>query len=126
MLSVNITATDAKAADKPLSCSVTHVQDNLLYCNLPVLDSSKKYRVSAGYGSLLSEDLGVISTSSESILTTEMIIGIGAASAVFVIIVIIVIVVLKCRVTKTNQGMKKLQDKMDNLEMTVAKECKEG
>ena len=125
MLTVNLTREDSRQSDAPLTCTVTHVQNDQLYCDLPVLAKSQKYLVSVGYGDLLTQQVGTISTANE-VLPQEAYIGIGVGCGLFIIIVVIIIIVLRCRVTKTNQGMKKLQDKMDNLEMTVAKECKEG
>lgn len=127
MLTVNLTLEDDRQGGRErLSCTVTHVQSDQLYCDLPVLESSQKYKVSVGYGELLTEDVGIVSTVNEANIPQEAYIAIGVGCGVFIIVVVIVIIVLRCRVTKTNQGMKKLQDKMDNLEMTVAKECKEG
>lgn len=126
LLTVNITAHEKdKRSDSPLICSVTNIENDYLICELPKLDSTLKYQVSVGYGKLLTQNLGLLSTTTEG-LSIETYIGIGVGIGLFAIIVVIIIIVLKCRVTKTNQGMKKLQVKMDNLEMTVAKECKEG
>lgn len=107
-------------------CNVSTIKDDMLYCDVPELDSGSKYNVVVSYGERLRENVGTVSMLASNALTQLQIIAIAVGSGSFLIIVIIIIVVLKCRLSKTDQGMKKLQDKMDTLEMTVAKECKEG
>lgn len=114
-------------SETELDCEVTTIQDKLLYCDMPQLDSTyKKYVVTVYYGSIVREEVGTVVVASDPQLPTLTIVAICVSCGVIFVIVIITIVVLKCRLSRTDQGMKKLQDKMDNLEMTVAKECKEG
>lgn len=114
--------------DKPIwLCDVTTIQDDMLYCDMPVLEPKEKYNVKVVYGSTVSSDVGTVSLTDISTgLSTITIIAIGCGSGLVLLVVIVIIVVLKCRLSQTDRGIKKLQDKMDNLEMTVAKECKEG
>ena len=50
-----------------------------------------------------------------------------AAGGGFLVLLIIVIIIMYRRKSKKNDSMmKKMQNQMDNLELKVAKECKEG
>jgi len=59
-------------------------------------------------------------------LTPTLIGGIAGVASFIVLVLIIVCVVIRVRLNASDQHMKKLQGQMDNLEMRVAKECKEG
>ena len=126
MIRVTLIIKDKEIVESLLPCNVTAVRETILYCEVPELETSKVYHVQVEYGKILKFDLGTVSKTSSAALGQLELIGIGVGCGVFVIIVVVIIIVLRCRLSQTDQGMKKLKDKMNHLEMTVAKECKEG
>lgn len=130
MVSVTLTISDGgngNSVSGGRSCNITTVQDTMLYCDVPEdLEPSNKYDVTVSYGSLLKKRVGTVSLTVSKELTELQIIVIIVSISVFLVICIIVVVVLRHKIKKSDQGMKKLRDKMDMLELTVAKECKEG
>lgn len=59
-------------------------------------------------------------------LPVMYIILIACGGGLLLLIVIIVIIMYRLKSKKNDSMMKKMQNQMDNLELKVAKECKEG
>lgn len=123
---IRVTLTDTGKSREELDCPVSSVQNTRIFCDRPEMQISQ-YSITVYYGENLSEMIGTITRTQEDSLSQDHIIIIASvASGVFVIVIIIVVCIVRRYKSNADNKMKKYQDKMDNLEMTVARECKEG
>ncbi|XP_060579456.1 plexin-A2-like isoform X2 [Ruditapes philippinarum] len=114
-------------------CNVTSIDKNgnQLNCkppkNQPPSEKGSKYpEVVVQVGRNFSKQIGYLKYEQTEILPLPVIIGLGAGGGVLVLVVIF-FVVLWCIKSRENLSMKKKwQIQMDNLEVKVAKECKEA
>lgn len=110
-------------------CVVKSIQETELYCQYPELEEGVEYQVMVHYGRYLQQELGVVVRKdiSSLALTTEQIVYIGVGTGTFLIILLVVLILcIRKYKNRSETEMKKFKAKMDNLEMEVAKECKEG
>ena len=121
-----VTLTDKAKSGEELDCPVSSVQNTRIFCERPELKISHQYAITVYYGENLSQTIGSITRSPDSFPEEYIYIIASVVGGVVVIVIIIVICVVRKYKNSADSKMKKYQDKMDNLEMTVARECKEG
>ncbi|XP_053378224.1 plexin-A2-like isoform X3 [Mercenaria mercenaria] len=114
-------------------CNVTSIDKNgnQLNCkppkNQPASEKGSKYpEIVVQVGRNFSKQIGYLKYEKTELLPLPAIIGLGAGGGVLILVVIF-FVVLWCIKSRENLSMKKKwQIQMDNLEVKVAKECKEA
>lgn len=107
-------------------CTIMHFVDTAVVCMLPPLDTAQELQMVVSFGNRLNFSVGTVAYEDPEVLSLPVIAGIVGGVAGLCIIVVIIIVVLVAKARKSDRDAKSLKAQMDNLEMRVAKECKEA